>query len=320
MKGASDGSTARTRRVDTQLNGAIVQKLDDLRAGSSRQPPRPEAARLPPEEKSRADQRTGKEQRFRRACPDARHLGALYVLESVSGFGPAKFRAMHNAGIDPQEAIGNPDLLPFSGRTGEKLRHGIAALPETDLAAGGGPGPRAVRAVGTRRRALGFHPGSRGPGLSGSRVCEQQSRARAVRSRRPGDSGQRRVGRGRRFTEDTRTLRGRCSIVCEFGRRGTGFAVVSGFAVGADSIGHRAALDAGGRTVCVMPCGLDRVFPPENRGLWEELLTHPGAAFAGEFGFGQRASSFAVAQAEQAHRGLVPRVCWSRSPRSTVAR
>ena len=43
--------------------------------------------------------------------------------------------------------------------------------------------------------------------------------------------------------------------------------------------------------MCVMPCGLDKVFPPENRGLWEELLAHPGAVFVSEFGFGQRASS-----------------------------
>ena len=43
-----------------------------------------------------------------------------------------------------------------------------------------------------------------------------------------------------------------------------GMLVVSGFALGADSIGHKAARDAGGRTLCVMPCGLDTVFPPEN--------------------------------------------------------
>ena len=70
-----------------------------------------------------------------------------------------------------------------------------------------------------------------------------------------------------------------------------GVGVVSGFAMGADSMGHRAAVEAGGRTVCVMPCGLDKVFPPENRGLWEDLLVHPNAVFVSEFGFGQRASS-----------------------------
>ena len=40
-----------------------------------------------------------------------------------------------------------------------------------------------------------------------------------------------------------------------------------------------------------MPCGLDKVFPPENQGLWEDLLQYPKAVFVSEFGFGQRASA-----------------------------
>ncbi len=67
--------------------------------------------------------------------------------------------------------------------------------------------------------------------------------------------------------------------------------VVSGFAQGADTFGHTAALKADGQTVCVMPCGLDNVFPPENRGLWDKLLEDPNAVFVSEFGFGQRTSS-----------------------------
>ena len=67
--------------------------------------------------------------------------------------------------------------------------------------------------------------------------------------------------------------------------------VVSGFALGSDSIGHEGAVAAGGKTVCVMPCGLDNVFPPENRRFWEKLLAIENAVFVTEFGFGQRASS-----------------------------
>jgi DNA processing protein len=48
--------------------------------------------------------------------------------------------------------------------------------------------------------------------------------------------------------------------------------VVSGLARGIDAIAHKAAIVAGGRTLAVMACGLDMVYPPEHARLATEII------------------------------------------------
>ena len=86
-----------------------------------------------------------------------------------------------------------------------------------------------------------------------SLLSKDRSRVCIVGTRRPSSYG-------KRVTRDFSGKLSRHDLV-----------IVSGLARGVDTIAHEACLENGGKTIAVMPCGLDKIYPKENRELFEKI-------------------------------------------------
>lgn len=57
-----------------------------------------------------------------------------------------------------------------------------------------------------------------------------------------------------------------------------GYTIVSGLANGIDSYAHMGAMLGKGKTIAVLPCGFDNIFPKQNQKLYEEIIKNGGLA------------------------------------------
>ena len=222
--------------------------------------------------------------------PSVRELASIYALDSIKHFGPQKFKQLHKAGLDSIQVLDDPSLLPIDGKRGDQFRREIAEMTDDT---------RSVVRVRAERQL------ERADDLQASILTYHHANypVNVYHSNNPMPVLYARGNCG--------VLRSKTVVAC-VGSRGirhpynrihevltskaatAGFVIGSGFALGADTIGHRAAYKAKGSTICVLPGGLDRPFPPENRDLWTQLLEYSGAVMVSEFAFGTAASELTL--------------------------
>jgi len=82
-----------------------------------------------------------------------------------------------------------------------------------------------------------------------------------------------------------------------------GVIIVSGLALGVDSISHRAALEAGGTTLAILANGVDIIYPASHKGLARDIV-NGGGAIISEYEPGTEARSYQFLERNRIVSGL----------------
>lgn len=184
---------------------------------------------------------------------------AWLILQTLPGMTPERLSRLTEAFEHPTEAFEAPADV-FARLCGRKAREALDKDSPVDLAAeirqeasklGAGIITRDSARYPESLREIYAPPGAfftEGEILAADRLA-----VAIVGMRRPTDYG-RRVAR---------------QLAADLARKG--ITIVSGMAYGVDAEAHRASLDAGGRTIAVLGCGLTRNYPADHRELRGEI-------------------------------------------------
>lgn len=95
----------------------------------------------------------------------------------------------------------------------------------------------------------------------------------------------------------------KCAKELSRGLAENGVTIVSGGARGIDTSAHMGAMEGGGRTVCVLGCGIDVVYPAENERLFYDICDTGGAIIT-EFMPGERPNPWNFPQRNRIISGM----------------
>jgi len=98
-----------------------------------------------------------------------------------------------------------------------------------------------------------------------------------------------------------------------------GMTIVSGMAAGVDAAAHWGALDAGGRTVAVLGCALDKPYPAENRTLMRRIIESGGSVIS-EYPPGVAPTRYSFVQRNRIVAGMALGVLVTDAPLKSGAR